>query len=94
MVEHITTKLSKEELKTNFKQHVVDVTSKARKETKEASAENRFKVVNYFRHLDNLKVNDPDEQDVTDITVIDIEDIISSSTKENGSEEAVRFYDL
>ena len=74
-------------MKTHYKQHIVDITGKARKETKKASSENRFKVLNHFRSLDNWQ---PDDPQIEDITVIDIEDTASCAQKKH-SEDKVFF---
>ncbi|XP_046745425.1 probable RNA polymerase II nuclear localization protein SLC7A6OS [Diprion similis] len=72
VIEYISKTLTKEELKANFKHHVVtDVTSKTREQTKQKSQENRFKVVNYFR---SLEPSDVEELVNKEISVIDVED--------------------
>ncbi|XP_051164651.1 probable RNA polymerase II nuclear localization protein SLC7A6OS [Leptopilina boulardi] len=92
VLDHITKKLTKEELKTNYKQHVVNVADKIRKETRESSAENRFKVINRFRSLNNSKTED---SDVEEITVIDVEDTNSCKEKvENPDNKDNYVYDL
>ncbi|XP_014214565.1 probable RNA polymerase II nuclear localization protein SLC7A6OS [Copidosoma floridanum] len=71
VVEHITKSLSKNYLKANYKQHLVDVTQKIREKTKQESNENRFKVVNNIRSIDSVLAG-PLDEDV--VNIIDIED--------------------
>lgn len=58
-------------MKANYKQHIVDITKKAREKTKQDSSENRYKIINSIRSLDTSLLKELDEN-VVDI--IDIED--------------------
>ncbi|XP_043252571.1 probable RNA polymerase II nuclear localization protein SLC7A6OS [Colletes gigas] len=93
VVEHIIQALKKDELKANFKHHSVDILKKAREKTKQASANNRYKVINCIRSLDN---SGPKELEDKVMTVIDVEDCISCAIPEEqfagNSEDYV--YDL
>lgn len=88
MLDHITKKFTKEELKTNYKQHVVNLTDKVRKERKESSTENRFKVISRFRSLNNSKTEDTV---IEEITVIDVEDTDSCKEKLKNSDKVYDF---
>ncbi|XP_015521461.1 probable RNA polymerase II nuclear localization protein SLC7A6OS [Neodiprion pinetum] len=80
VIECISKTLTKEELKANFKNHVVaNVTSKTREQSKQKSQENRYKVVNYFRSLES---NDVEELVDKEISVIDVEDSTSAISEE------------
>ncbi|XP_076634131.1 female sterile (2) ltoPP43 [Colletes latitarsis] len=79
VVEHIIQALKKDELKANFKHHSVDILKKAREKTKQASANNRYKVINCIRSLDN---SNPKELEDKVMTVIDVEDCISCAIPE------------
>lgn len=87
-MDHITKKLTKEELKANYKQRIVNITDKVRQETKESSAENRFKVINRFRSINNSKSEDTD---VEEITVIDVENTASCAEKSESPDDKVLF---
>ena len=92
VVEHLIQTLGKDELKANFKQHPVDVLNKVREKTKEASAENRYKVINCFRSLDN---SNHEKFEDKAMTVIDVEDSVSCATAEEHSTEKANYvYDL
>ncbi|XP_043462828.1 protein PFC0760c-like [Leptopilina heterotoma] len=91
VLDHITKKYTKEELKTNYKQHVVNLTDKVRKERKESSMENRFKVINRFRSLNNSKTKDTL---IEEITVIDVENTDSCKEKLKNSDKGNYVYDL
>lgn len=58
-------------MKSNFKQHVVNVTTKAREQTKQESQASRYRVVNCFR---SLEPNDHQELKDKEMTVIDVEE--------------------
>ncbi|CAK9814998.1 Probable RNA polymerase II nuclear localization protein SLC7A6OS [Anthophora plagiata] len=90
-VEHIIRNYDKDELKANFKQHHVDVINKLREATKQASAENRYRVINCFRSLDNSAVEDSEEKGMT---VIDVEDSKSVANKVPAEEDDGYVYDL
>lgn len=90
-VEHIIRNYDKDELKANFKQHHVDVINKLRETTKQASAENRYKVINCFRSLDNSTVEDSEEKGMT---VIDVEDSKSIANNVSAEEDDSYVYDL
>ncbi|XP_017878535.1 probable RNA polymerase II nuclear localization protein SLC7A6OS isoform X2 [Ceratina calcarata] len=90
-VEDIIHNYEKDKLKANFKQHPVDVLSKARKLTKHASAESRYKVVSFFRSLDNSNHEDTKEKCTT---VIDIEDSRSMAEEESTEKDNNYVYDL
>ncbi|CAL7935924.1 unnamed protein product [Xylocopa violacea] len=89
-VEHIIRICEKDDLKANFKQHPVDIINKMRDATKQASAENRYKVVNCFRSLNNSNVEDSEEKA---ITVIDVEDS-KSIAKDSVEKDDSYVYDL
>lgn len=61
-----------------MKQHFTDVLNKIRETTKQASAENRYKVVNCFRSLDNSNAENSEET-----VVIDVEDSKSITKKDS-----------
>ena len=63
--------MSKDVLKQNYKQHIVDITNKNREKKKQESNENRYKIINSMRSLDTSK-NEYLEEDV--INIIDVED--------------------
>lgn len=86
MIEHLVKTVGKNELKTNYKQHVVDVKNVMRERIKQKSMENRYKVVNCCRSLDTLNTNELEDT----MTVIDIEDSLSCSTDKNLDSETVR----
>ncbi|CAK9828525.1 Probable RNA polymerase II nuclear localization protein SLC7A6OS [Anthophora retusa] len=90
-VEHIIRNYDKDELKANFKQHHVDIVNKLRETTKQASAENRYKVINCFRSLDNSTVEDSEEKGMT---VIDVEDSKSIANKVSAEKDDSYVYDL
>ncbi|KOC62719.1 putative RNA polymerase II nuclear localization protein SLC7A6OS [Habropoda laboriosa] len=90
-VEHIIQNYDINDLKANFKQHPVDVINKVRETTKQASAENRYKVVNCFRSLDNSTVEDSEENVMT---VIDVEDSKSIAKKDSAEKDESYVYDL
>ncbi|XP_001605210.1 probable RNA polymerase II nuclear localization protein SLC7A6OS [Nasonia vitripennis] len=71
VIEHITKTFSKDVLKSNYKQHIVDITKKAREKTKQESNENRYKIINSIRSLDTSLLKELDEDNVN---IIDIED--------------------
>lgn len=83
VVEHLAKTLSKDELKSSFKKHPVDIRAKARQMTKEASLTNRYKVVNLNRSLDTSGVQELDKT----MTLIDVEDLMSCSTKTESTDE-------
>lgn len=87
---HIIQTYGKDELKENFKQHPVDILNKARETVKQASIENRYKVVNCFRSLDSSNHEDPEENTVT---VIDVEDS-KSMAKDSIEKDDNYVYDL
>lgn len=64
-------KISKEEAKKSFKKHIPNITLKLRNEQKLQAQNNRFKVVNCFRTLDESKVSTNEEKN--ELTVVDIE---------------------
>ena len=64
----------------HLKRHFTDVLNKIRETTKQASAENRYKVVNCFRSLDNSNTENSEE---TVVTVIDVEDSKSITKKDS-----------
>lgn len=78
--------VGKNELKANYKRHVVDVKNVIRERTKQISMENRYKVVNCCRSLDTLNTNELEDT----MTVIDVEDSLSCSTTKNVDSETVR----
>lgn len=65
----------------------MDVLNKVREKTKEASAENRYKVINCFRSLDN---SNHEKFEDKAMTVIDVEDSVSCATAEEHSTEKVK----
>lgn len=74
-MENLIQGYGKDELQANFKQHHIDakqILSKIREATKQASAKNRYKVVNCFRSLDNSNSENA-EKNVTTV-LIDVED--------------------
>ncbi|KAG7207564.1 hypothetical protein KM043_009188 [Ampulex compressa] len=92
VVEHIAKTLSKDELKATYKQHTVDVLAKARENVKQTSIENRYKVINCFRSLDTSNVEEFEDKVMT---VIDVEDSVSCSKKQDSTEEDESYvYDL
>ncbi|XP_076243379.1 female sterile (2) ltoPP43 [Calliopsis andreniformis] len=83
VVEHLIQTLGKDELKANYKKHPVDILNKIREKTKQTSVENRYKVVNCVRSLDNSNVEEFEEK----VTLIDVEDSISCA---NGKEHSTK----
>lgn len=83
-MEHLIQGYGKDELRANFKQHPIDtkqILSKIREATKQASAENRYKVVNYFRSLDNSSGENSEKKVPT--VVIDVEDSKSIARRDS-----------
>lgn len=80
-------KLSKDSLEISFKKHVPNITKKLRHQTKKASEDNRFKVVNFFRSA-NKEECSPEISTTSNqlpFTVLDVEsadyNIINSAVK-------------
>ncbi|XP_033342813.2 female sterile (2) ltoPP43 [Megalopta genalis] len=73
-IKHLIQTFGKEELEATFKQHPVDILYKAREKMKQASAESRYKIINCFRSMNSVTLDDS-ENKVT--TVIDVEDSLS-----------------
>ncbi|KAF7404698.1 putative RNA polymerase II nuclear localization protein SLC7A6OS [Vespula maculifrons] len=92
VIEHLVKTVGKNELKANYKRHVVDVKNVIRERTKQISMENRYKVVNCCRSLDTLNTNELEDT----MTVIDVEDSLSCSTTKNVDSETLEnfVYDL
>lgn len=83
-MEHLIQGYGKDELQANFKQHRIDskqIRSKIREATKQASTENRYKVVNYFRSLDNS--SDENSEKKVPTVVIDVEDSKSIAKRDS-----------
>ncbi|XP_053999233.1 probable RNA polymerase II nuclear localization protein SLC7A6OS [Hylaeus anthracinus] len=93
VVQHLIQTLGKDELKANFKQHSVDIINKARERAKQASAENRYKVINCFRSLDSTNHEVLEDKIMT---VIDVEDSVSCAVpKEHSTQNDEGYvYDL
>ncbi|XP_033348767.1 probable RNA polymerase II nuclear localization protein SLC7A6OS [Bombus vosnesenskii] len=94
-VEHLIQGYGKDELRANFKQHPIDtkqILSKIREATKLASAENRYKVVNYFRSLDNSSGENSEKRVPT--VVIDVEDSKSIARRDSIGKDDNYVYDL
>ncbi|XP_043510498.1 probable RNA polymerase II nuclear localization protein SLC7A6OS [Frieseomelitta varia] len=89
-VEHLIQTYAKNEGRMHSKQHFTDVLNKIRETTKQASAENRYKVVNCFRSLDNSNAENSEE---TVVTVIDVEDS-KSIIKDSVEKDDNYVYDL
>lgn len=64
-------KITKEEAKKTFKRHIPNITTKLRNEQKLQAQNNRFKVINCFRTLDDSKEASNGEKN--QLTVVDIE---------------------
>nr|XP_034176580.1 probable RNA polymerase II nuclear localization protein SLC7A6OS [Osmia lignaria] len=90
-VGHLIQTYGKDELKENFKQHPVDILNKVRETTKQASAENRYKVVNYFRSLDDANLKEFENKGMT---VIDLEDSKSMAKQDPVEKDDSYVYDL
>ncbi|XP_078046598.1 female sterile (2) ltoPP43 [Augochlora pura] len=92
-VKHLIQSVGKDELEASFKQHSVDILNKSREMMKQASAENRYKVINCMRSLDSVTLNDSENNEMT---VIDVEDSISCGieSEEHTEEEENYVYDL
>ncbi|XP_067002743.2 probable RNA polymerase II nuclear localization protein SLC7A6OS [Anabrus simplex] len=91
VVPHINN-LRKEDLKESLKKHTASLASKLRAQTKEAQEGNRYKVVNYFRHLqetDKLLLEEEQAQEGKESDkIIHVVDIVSTSKDgELGSEK-------
>lgn len=83
-MEHLIQSYGKDELQANFKQHHIDskqILSKLREATKQASAKNRYKVVNCFRSLDNSNSENSEKNVLT--VVIDVEDSKSIAKRDS-----------
>ncbi|XP_050580057.1 probable RNA polymerase II nuclear localization protein SLC7A6OS [Bombus affinis] len=94
-VEHLIQSYGKDELQANFKQHHIDskqILSKLREATKQASAKNRYKVVNCFRSLDNSN-SENSEKNVPTV-VIDVEDSKSIAKRDSIGKDDNYVYDL
>ncbi|KAK0082979.1 hypothetical protein PV325_009561 [Microctonus aethiopoides] len=93
VVDHVAKTLTKEQLMSNYKQHVPDIVNKLRMKTRAESRENRYKVVNKFRSIGTLNI---DETDDKELTIIDVEDSISCSVDPiiNHDTEFKYVYDL
>lgn len=94
-VEHLIQSYGKDELQANFKQHHIDskqILSKLREATKQASAKNRYKVVNCFRSLDNSN-SENSEKNVPTV-VIDVEDSKSIAKRDSIEKDDNYVYDL
>lgn len=92
VVDHLVKTLGKDELKTNYKRHAVNVLDKIREKTKQASIENRYKVINCNRSLDTSHVDELEDT----VTVIDVEDSVSCSiaAKDPAKNDDAYVYDL
>ncbi|KOX73190.1 putative RNA polymerase II nuclear localization protein SLC7A6OS [Melipona quadrifasciata] len=90
-VEHLIQTYAKNERRIHLKPHFTDVLNKIRETTKQASAENRYKVVNCFRSLDNSNKESSEE---TVVTVIDVEDSKSVTKKDSVEKDDDYVYDL
>lgn len=88
-VDHLIQNYRKDELQTYFKQHPIDIINKVREITKQTSVENRYKVINCFRSLNNIESS---EEKV--MTVIDVEDSISIEKKDSLEKDDNYVYDL
>ncbi|XP_012281280.1 probable RNA polymerase II nuclear localization protein SLC7A6OS [Orussus abietinus] len=91
VIEHVAKTLSTNDRKANYKQHIVDITGKNRHRTKQDSLENRYRVINCFRSLEQSKIDQPDE---TVTTVIDVEDSRSCMAQNSNEKENDYVYDL
>ncbi|XP_011496487.1 PREDICTED: probable RNA polymerase II nuclear localization protein SLC7A6OS [Ceratosolen solmsi marchali] len=80
IVKHITKTFSKDVLKNNFKQHIVDITKKAREKTRQESNENRYKIISNLRSLDTSLVENFEESIVNIIDVEDTKAIVNDKT--------------
>ncbi|KAK0162963.1 hypothetical protein PV327_006687 [Microctonus hyperodae] len=85
VVDHVAKTLTKEQLMSNYKQHVPDITNKLRMKAREESRENRYKVVNRFRSIGTINT---DETDDKEMTIIDVEDSISCSADRISNDQA------
>ncbi|XP_003707729.1 female sterile (2) ltoPP43 [Megachile rotundata] len=90
-VDHLIQTYGKDDLKVNFKQHPIDILNKLRETTKQSSAENRYKVVNCCRSLDDSTLED--FEDVV-MTVIDIEDSKSMAKQDATEKDDSYVYDV
>lgn len=90
-MEHLIKSYRKDELQANFKNHPVDITKKIKEIIKQSSAENRYKVVSYFRSLDDSKDCENSEDKI--ITLIDVEDS-KSITKEDSVEKVNNIFQI
>lgn len=75
-MDYVAKTLTKEQLTSNYKQHVPDIVNKLRMKARAESRENRYKVLNKFRSIGTLNI---DETDDKELTIIDVEDSISCS---------------
>ncbi|XP_011299143.1 probable RNA polymerase II nuclear localization protein SLC7A6OS [Fopius arisanus] len=91
LAHHLTRALSKDELKANYKQHIVDVTSKSRIKTQERSKESRYRVVNCYRSIGGPAI---EKTNSDGMTVIDVEDSVSCYKKKSGDRDEKYVYDL
>lgn len=85
------------ELKENFKGHIVDLTKKLRTERQQKSKNNRYKIVNCLRSqsLDTSGVKDgSDSIQQTDITILDVEADTNGNKPQDSKTEEKYVYDL
>ncbi|EFN78028.1 probable RNA polymerase II nuclear localization protein SLC7A6OS [Harpegnathos saltator] len=81
VLQHLAKTLNKEELKASFKQPPsVNFLAQRRKQTREKSAEDRYKVINHHRSLDISNIKEFEDKVMT---VIDVEDSASPTVNHN-----------
>lgn len=94
---HIS-KLTKEDLEKTYKKHIPNLTSKIRQQRKEAAENSRFKVVNFFRSIDNeinsLEYRPSSIEDKLALTVLDVEAEIQANGEKNATDDSDYVYDL
>ncbi|XP_043502135.1 probable RNA polymerase II nuclear localization protein SLC7A6OS [Polistes fuscatus] len=74
-IKRLAKTVKKNELKENFKKHMVDIKNMLRAQIKNNSIESRYKIVNRHRSMDESNT----EESENNLTVIDIEDSLSCS---------------
>ncbi|XP_014607337.1 PREDICTED: probable RNA polymerase II nuclear localization protein SLC7A6OS [Polistes canadensis] len=91
-IKRLAKTVRKNELKENFKKHMVDIKNMLRTQIKNNSIQSRYKIVNRHRSMDESNI----EESGDNLTVIDIEETLSYSIPvEKDSETIDNFvYDL
>lgn len=92
VVKHLVKTLGKNELEEKFKKPPINILNKLRQSTKQASADNRYKVVNCHRSLDTSDVEEFDDKVMTLIDVENVSAVEKDSTAEQDENYAYDLY--